>query len=441
LTAEHIEKHSHMLELFGSGIVTSILLIILVRKVRPSFISPVYGLVFVYLGVFILGGLFYDPDYGMPGMYMSEEETIRVMSQIFWVVSAFMTGAVLFATISKRRAQLRRPINIGAVRVSQLQTACGIVISIASIGMAVIGTGVGNLWYRREYIVQVNQIAQISGNALFLPSTFALGVIAGQHASRARLLALAIFGVIEALTVALSTRNFALLPIVFCIGCLLAQPKNAKFRAALAITSLLTPFAMMVPLATRGMAEQGFSTFPQIFQAMSRTNLVDQLQEVLNNVLVSVPLTIQSAMPFAENARDYLLLNLDPTPGVWSGWYAKELRYNVYMPFNAIGDLLRVGTWVAILYYAIVGVFFARIDARLKSASRIGPELLLLIALAFGFIVFSLQYSLRAATRLVYYAIAIELIWRMASMVAPRVRSRLATVWLKEATLSSTEIS
>src|SRR5260370_35228644 len=91
----------------------------------------------------------------MPGMYMSEEETIRVMSQIFWVVSAFMTGAVLFATISKRRAQLRRPINIGAVRVSQLQTACGIVISIASIGMAVIATGVRYLLRRPAWAQSV----------------------------------------------------------------------------------------------------------------------------------------------------------------------------------------------------------------------------------------------------------------------------------------------
>src|SRR5713226_8363291 len=102
-----------MLELFGSGIVTSILLIILLRKVRPTLVSPVYGLVFVYLGVFVLGALFYDPEYGAQGMYMSEEEAIKVMSQIFWIVSAFITGAVLFTTFSKRHAELRHPINIG----------------------------------------------------------------------------------------------------------------------------------------------------------------------------------------------------------------------------------------------------------------------------------------------------------------------------------------
>jgi hypothetical protein len=290
-------------------------------------------------------------------------------------------------------------------------------------------------------MVQANQVAQIAGGGLFLPSAFALGVIAGQQGSRARFLALAIFGVLEAITAALSTRNFALLPIVFCLGCLLAQPRNAKLRAALAITLLVTPFAMMVPLATRGMTEQGFSTFPQIFDVVSQINIGDKLLEVLDNVLVSVPLTIQSAMPFAENAKDYVLLNIDPTPGVWSGWYARELRFNVYMPFNAIGDLLRAGTWVAVLYYAVVGVYFARIDARLKSAARIGPGLLLLIALAFGFIIFSLQYSLRTATKLIYYMMFIELVWRAGLMVGPKVRSRLSIVWPRQAALPATKIS
>jgi len=414
-------------ELIGSGIVVSCLLVILHRKIRPTLVSPVYALVFVYLGVFILGALFYDPQYGAPGMDATKEEIIKAISQIFCIVSAFIAGALLFATFSRRGEELQHPVNLAAVRLSRLHTISGIVLSIACVGLTVIGTGPRNLWYRQEYLIQENQIAQISGGGLFLPSALALGVITGQQASRVRFLALAIFAVIEALAAALSTRNFALLPIIFCGGCLLAQPRNLKFRAALAIILLLTPFFMMVPLATRSMTEQGFSTFPQILEIASQIDLRDQLQVVLNNVLFSVPLTIQSAMPIAENAGNYVLVNIDPTPGVWSGWYAKELRINDFMPFNAIGDLLRAGTWVAILYYAIVGAYFARIDARLKSAGRIGPGLLLLVAMSFGFIVFSLQYSLRTATRLVYYAIAIELIWRMGSIVTTTHGPRLLT--------------
>jgi len=409
------------------------------RKVRPSLVSPVYALVFIYLGVFVLGAIFYDPEYG--ALDVSKRQIIEVMSQIFWIVSAFITGALLFATLSKRREELRRPIKVAAVRSSRLQTVSGIIISIACVVLTVIGTGPGNLWYRQEYLVHENQILQISGGSLFLPSAFALGVITGQQGRGVRFLALTIFGVIEALSVALSTRGLALLPIIFCVGCLFAQPKNRKFRAALGITLLVTPFLMMVPLATRSMTEQGFSTFPQISDIASQIDLGDQLHVVLNNVLFAVPLTIQSAMPITENASRYILVNIDPTPGVWSGWYAKEQRINEFIPFNTIGDLLRAGTWVAILYYAIVGVYFARIDARIKSTGRIGPGILLLVAMSFGFIIFSLQYSLRAATRLVYYAIAIELVWWMASMVTPGVKSRLSTVRPRESMLSETEIS
>jgi hypothetical protein len=428
-----------MFELFSSGIVVSGLLAVLYRKVRPSLVSPVYALVFIYLGVFVLGAIFYDPEYG--ALDVSKRQIIEVMSQIFWIVSAFITGALLFATLSKRREELRRPIKVAAVRSSRLQTVSGIIISIACVVLTVIGTGPGNLWYRQEYLVHENQILQISGGSLFLPSAFALGVITGQQARGVRFLALTIFGVIEALSVALSTRGLALLPIIFGVGCLFAQPKNRKFRAALGITLLVTPFLIMVPLATRSMTEQGFSTFPQILDIGSQIDLGDQLHVVLNNVLFAVPLTIQSAMPIAENAGKYVLVNIDPTPGVWSGWYNKELRINEFIPFNAIGDLLRAGTWIAILYYSVVGVYFAGIDARIRSIDRIGPGLLLLIAMTFGFIVFSLQYSLRTATRLIYYAIAIEFFLWIASIVTTRYGPRLSTVLPTKLEPSSTNIS
>jgi hypothetical protein len=430
-----------MLELSCSGIVTSILLVILSRRVRPTLVSPVYVLILVYLGVFILGALFYDPQYASPDMDVSNQEIVRIISKIFWIVSAFISGALLFATVSQDRKQLQRPINISAVDLSQSQAMSGIVLSIACVGLTVIGTGATNLWYRQEYLVHENQVLQILGGGLFLPSVFALGVIMGQRSSVLRFLAVAIFGVIEILSAALSTRSFALLPIIFCVGCLLAQPKNRKFRAALAIILLLTPLLMMVPLATRSMTEQGFSTFPQILEIASQIDLRDQLQAVLNNVLFSVPLTIHSAMPIAENAFDYVLVNIDPTPGVWSGWYNKELRINEFIPFSAIGDLLRAGTWIAILYYSVVGVYFARIDARIRSVGRIGPGSLLLIAMTFGFIVFSLQYSLRTATRLIYYAIAIEFFLWIASIVTTRYGPRLSTVLPTKLEPSSRNIS
>jgi hypothetical protein len=440
LIAEHIEKHSHMLELLGSGIVTCILLIILVRKVRPALVSPVYGLVFVYLGVFILGALFYDPGYGTPGMYMSEEEAIKVLSQIFWIVSAFMAGVALFATVSKRRAQLRRPINsISAIRLSRLQTLGALVVGIGCIVLTVIGVGAGNLWYRREYLVQENQTARILGAALVLPCGLALGLVAGQERSRARLPAFAILGVFVALMAALSTRAFALLPVLFCLGCLLAQPKNAKVRAALVITLLLTPFSMIVPLATRAMPEQGFSTLPKVFEVLTLNNLGDQFLQVLNNVLVTVPITIDTAQAFVSDAAHYLLVGLDPRPGIWAGWYDEVPYINAFTPYNAIGDLLRAGIWIAMLYYMFVGMYFARAEARLRSASRVGPGQLLTIGITFGFIVLSIQYPLRSATRLIYYMIVIDVFGQVAFRLAPKVQSRLTEVWSKQSEFSSSK--
>jgi hypothetical protein len=416
------------LELIGSGIVTSILLIILFRKVRPTLVSPVYALVFVYLGVFILGALFYDPQYGAPGMDASTQEIIRVMSQIFWIVSAFIVGVLLFGAFSKRRLQLRRPINsISAVRLSSLQTASALVISFGCILMTVIGVGARNIWYRQVYLVEENQIARILGSVLFLPCALTLGLVVGQLASRARvLIALALFGAIEALIFALSTRNFALLPIVFCLGCLLAQPRNAKFKAAMIIALLLTPFFMIVPLATRALPEQGLSTFPKIFQVLAASNLGDQFPLIVNNVLVTVPITIETSESSTSNALHYLLVGLDPRPGIWTSWYHDDPLINDFTPYNAIGDLLRAGTWVAILYYVFVGVYFASVEARLRSGGGISPGQLLSIGLSIGFIIFSLQYPLRSATRMIYYMILIDLFGQVAFRQAPKVQSRLA---------------
>jgi hypothetical protein len=401
-----------MWELLISGIVLALLLGALMFRLPPMLVSPIYGFVSMYLLTFIGGWIGYDPQFS-PAWFLSpsKAEIMAVVTQSLWIISAFVSGALVVIGCSRHRHAVGRSLKrMQGLHLSSGQIRIGFLIAISCIALTVVGYGPATLWYSEQYLKQEDMLANIVASMLSLASALVLGATAARGSRSEKCLAFLFEAIIFVLMAAISTRRLALLPLLFCAGGLVAKPGSRKWRAGLLLALILTPFIMMVPLAMREGDAIGIATFARIPALVHDFDLRWQLQTAANNVFMSLPITIESAKKSGVDPIAYVLTGISPLPGRWTDWYQNQIRINIYMPFNAVGDLLRAGLWVALGYYAVIGACFARIELRLRAEGRLRPELLMLVGLCFAFVVFSLQYPLRSATRMIYYMFALELV-------------------------------
>lgn len=388
---------------------------------KPILVSPVYGLICVYLLIFLVGVAIYNPDY--TDLEMSPRDASRVLSQLFLIVSAFIAGAGIVLFRNRHGEVLKRTTkDMTGFQLTEQQIRWGFALPLVSFALTITSYGLSNLWYSTEYLPQQNVILGSLASISSLATALVLGVIAGQRSKKAMRAAILLQIVLLVLMAAESTRRFAVLPLLFCFGTLIARPASRGWRVVLLVMVFLTPLAVMVPIATRAMDGMGLSTFPQIPRVIAENDLRWEIGTLLNNTMMGPPLTVESERPISTNKYDYVVTSINPAPGVWTNWYEIMERVNLYEPFNALGDLLRAGTWVALLYYAFIGAYFARIELRLRAGTQVGIEVLLLIGLSFAFIVMSTEYPLRSVTRYIYYMVAVEVI----TALFRRMKTRLA---------------
>jgi hypothetical protein len=393
-----------------SGMVLIFLLAILWQRVPPTLVSPVHGFIAMYLFTFLGGALAYDPQFS-PAWFLSPSraEISAILNDVLWIVSAFIGGALLVTGLSRRRQALRRSLtSLNGLRLSPLHRNIGLSAALLCITLTVLGYGPATLWYSEQYLKQEDMLANIAASMLSLASALVLGAAAALGSARQKRLAFVLEGVILILMAAISTRRLALLPLLFAVGGLVVQPARRAWRAGLLAALVLCPFIMMIPLAMREMDAIGIRTLARVPALVTKLDVGWQFQSSLNNLFMSLPITIESAKKSAADPMAYVLTGISPLPGRWTDWYENQIRINIYMPFNAVGDLLRAGLGVTLAYYAFIGAWFARIELRLKAEGRLGPAGLMLLGLCFAFIVFSLQYPLRSATRMIYYMMALE---------------------------------
>lgn len=415
-----------MFAILPSAVLLIIALAVVYRRLKPTLVSPIYGLIFTYLIIFIGGVIVYDPKY--TPLDMSPSEAWQVLSQSFLIVSAFLAG-VAFVLFKYGDPQVLRQTtkDLRGFELSMLQVKWAFTVPVACFALTVVSYGWSNLWYSEDYLPNQNMLIGTLANVSSLATALLLGVVAGQKSKKATRVAILFQAILLILMAAESSRRFAVLPLLFSFGTLIARPASRGWRAVLFTTILLTPLTMMVPLTTRAMDGMGLSTFPQILPAIAKTDFGSGVGVLLNNVLMGPAATVESERPIAANKFAYVLTGINPAPGIWTDWYEDQERINLYMPMNAVGDLLRAGTWVALLYYAFVGAYFARVELRLRSESQVGPEILILIGLSFAFIVMSTQYPLRQATRYVYYMIAVEIIAALFAKLKARTGVRMGS--------------
>lgn len=96
-------------------------------------------------------------------------------------------------------------------------------------------------------------------------------------------------------------------------------------------------------------------------------------------------------------------------PGGIAGWtdLAPRIRLHEWVPHAAVGEVAAGGLLCVLVYFALVAFMLGGLDVAiclyLGSGGRVARAIL--NAFSFAFAVLSLQYNLRSATRMVYYAV------------------------------------
>ncbi|MGH7688750.1 MAG: hypothetical protein ACREN3_04020 [Gemmatimonadaceae bacterium] len=382
-------------------------------------------LYYIYSGTYISG--FYD--IGVPPRQLASSLAAFVVA-----AGACVTGSLMYLLLSRRfRHFVGTPPSTPATtyltplrRPGRKQTGYSLLVLSLPFLLIVVGKGPSSILVRPEYLVESHHYVLIVGDLLAMPAILGLGFLTAS-ASRWRwqVTFVSLFLAYWLLFVSLSTRIAAVIVVFFLLGLALGRARERTLVLLLVLWVATLPILFEVPLALRGMAQQGLVPLPTNLARMAAVNSAleysQSVGELVMNVGFGVPLAayVSHAQPIPKSV---LLTSLSPLPSFISvpglpPWDAvqEHLRVSPYIPYNALGELLNQGWPWLIAYYLLIGVIAAWTDlgARVFDGQRKRWGYLIASGLLFFFAISSTEYNLRSSTRLVYYAVAAIVLWRV----------------------------
>ena len=294
-----------------------------------------------------------------------------------------------------------------------------ILILLLSIVLLVFGVGLNNLIRSTEYLaVEINELKMIGMILSPLGVLLAGYIFACSPSYRSyRFLIIILVIIVELIFLSIGTRRVALIPLLFLFGSYTATGADAKFKIGLVLAVALAIVFYFVALISRSLPEQGLLPLLSFLSYVSDYKLPygeSLLVYIVNTITNGLPLTgYVSDEP--DIPIDYFLIAINPLPGQMAGWpdVVGLLRANKHVPYNALGELLNYGAFVGGGYFFILGMVVSLIQ-RVIDRARFHGDIFYVISinfLFFLFLIFSLQYNLRSATRLIYYALFLAFLY------------------------------
>lgn len=404
------------------------------RAFQPGPLSPVWITVCVISVVgtagFVLGDFLTGAEGGSIVLELTPSQRVQtalLYAATAWLIIAGAFGSVFVAGRTSVRADLR------ALKLNHRTQTLAMLIAVVPLILMAIALG-DTIFARSSYLAgeRGGQLLGI-GQQLATAAAAIVGYVFIAGTKMQRVTAIAIGIAIMAVFFGLGSRRMALLPVVFAIGAVLANPKRwvRYLVPAVVVAAVLLP----LPLYLRGSLTHGI--LPYLGQlATFDISLIDW-RSTVNNVLISFPITGATAYQIPPIPMEYFWISLNPLPGNIAGFYdiTENLGLNRYTPYSTIGEVWNRGPFVAIAFWLVAGVILAWLDSRVGKwmKSRYSFIGLIIVVLAGLFALTCLQYNLRASGRMLIYAIAITLaasvilspVWRRAGGGAlPRVSTR-----------------
>jgi hypothetical protein len=392
-----------------------VLLLITANRVLGTFLfSPVQIVVGGLFILAVLGRLFYGVVADVRGggaitIHLSESGTRQTQNLILIVAILIMTGALLVLAICGGKTKIPHATLQGL----RLKASSYRLIALAAplpLFVLVVSYGPSKLLERSSYIEQhVGSPTIVSASTLLsLAAIAGLGCLWAGRRYRAWVLVLL---AVAALTfLGLGSRRLALIPVIFSLG-MLAINASRRTRLIVIASCALSYYLIGLPLKFRAQASHGIlpylGSLPEIVAADH------PWAATAKNLLISFAIIGKTALMQPFPLRD-LYIALSPVPGSLAGWYdiAPYHRLNAYTPVAGLGELWNAGLLATAIVSLLLGAILAWLEIRAKRLLANGKQILslVLIVLSTLFLPFFMQYNLRAAVRMLYYALAIDIV-------------------------------
>ena len=401
------------------GVLALLLLVAVRGRLGPSALSPIKIVVVGYLAIAILGLLFFDrvadartgAGIRLYPTRHTEIETVRLL-----LVAAAAVAVGSFVTI------LALPFggNIGGklrpVVASNRTRWKLLVMSVVPAVLTTVDRTPAALLRRDTYLRPAEQAAGFAdiGPSLSVPALLGLGYVLAVGRRSQRVVALPLVAVFTAQFFALGSRRMTLIPLLLAAGALAAtRSRRAKMAVGFgaAASLLLSP----LPLYLRGLSSHGLIPYAQAVPDYLRQPFdykSTALSILVTFALVGTVAYVVAPIPAADFGS-----SLSPLPGAYTGWYDIQPNHtlNPFTPYVALGELGNSGLLAVIAYCLVVGALLAYFDYRVRVFLSAGRQLAALALVGFSglFMLFSLEYFLRTASRFLYYAILFDIAIRV----------------------------
>ena len=296
-------------------------------------------------------------------------------------------------------------------------------ISTVSALISIGGMGVGDIFYRAEYLGYpggINLLSRVSGTTVLVGAASA-GALTVSGPLRSRTLGWLLFACTSVLIVSQGSRRLALLPILLLLG-RVANGRRLRVRE-MVLSIIFAIFLMPLPLAFRGLPEHGF--VPHLWEVPTLVRDQPPWEPIAANALFGFPLAAEVGLNEKPIRHSVFWISVNPLPGTSVGWseVSLSLRLNAYTPYSGLGELANHGQIFLVLYSSLTGLILTVVTRGLAvghgtNGVSVFRRLFLLAGSGFMALTF-LQYNLRSTTRILYLLVAAALLVSLARGRSP----------------------
>jgi hypothetical protein len=388
------------------------------RRLAPSMLSPVKIVVGGYVGTAVLGLLFYDrvadarTGAGIR-LYPTREVELDTVQLLLIAAAAVAVGASIVVLLLPGTGNVDwtlRPI-IASERTRRLV----LLLSVLPLTLTIVDYGLGDLLQRETYLRPSSASAGFAniGPSLSIPALLGLGYVFAAGRAGHRIVAVPLIAVYSMQFFALGSRRMTLIPLLLAAGGV-AATLSRRAKLALAATAVLAVLLTPLPLYLRALPSHGLIPYLRALPAYAHQPF--DLASIALSFLITFALVGTVAYHVAPIPAADFLTALNPLPGALTGWYEIEPahRLNTFTPFAAVGELGNAGVVTLVAYLVAVGAVLGYLDRRVRLLLAAGQQMAALALVGFAglFMLFSIEYFLRTATRFIYYAILFDLAGR-----------------------------
>lgn len=373
------------------------------KRYRLGVLSPVAWFIFVHSISITAGYFFYSGSgYGVSVVLDADSYFYSgVVIQCLLVVISFSVGSLL---IFYRNQKIEfSPDGFDIIkRLSSFDKSSLIGSVFVSLFIFLVGNGIDGFLTRNEYMVESYAAMKILGTVLALAVSFVVGI---NFYKTGQFFSWALIATVVLVELSYSSRMGMVSFVAFCVGLWISARNPLVKFLAISAALIVSPYLVHIALFMRGEFEQGL--IPVVSHIITGDEIWTDfsLDTIANNtIFINFVITALTAKTSEINI-DYILTSVNPLPGFMTDWYELEFGLNSATPYSSMGELLNFGFGFSLVFYALLGALYAKLDV----LSRVNRFIFGVIgAVLFNISTITmLQYPTRSSLRMIFYFMSI----------------------------------